>query len=82
MNKLGVGVIPEESGYDSDTTRKSGSTPRGSVNSDMFGGSEARGSINSGLFEDGRGGSVNSDLSLSYCDPSETDSYLSVSPDR
>ena len=30
----------EESGYDSDTTRKSGSSPRGSVKSDSFDPSE------------------------------------------
>ena len=39
---LGVGhkkfskTKSEESGYDSDTTRKSGSSPRGSVKSDSF----------------------------------------------
>ena len=87
VSKLGSGVIPEESGYDSDTTRKSGSTPRGSVNSDMLcggsGGSEARGSISSELFtnteSEARESLVTSDVSLSCCDPSDNDSYLSLS---
>ena len=37
----------EESGYDSDTTRKSGSSPRGSVKSDSFDPSETDSSSSS-----------------------------------
>merc|ERR1712012_1077571 len=53
----------EESGYDSDTTRKSGSSPRGSVKSDSFDPSETESSTSERTSvegerrtEEGRGG--------------------------
>jgi hypothetical protein len=63
-HKIFTKTRSEESGYDSDTTRKSGSSPRGSVKSDSFDPSETDSNCDSHLKSDLVGRPINSPLLL------------------